>query len=310
VTPPATILIIDDVAASRDELAAMVEGLGHRAVVAASGLEGLGLLREVRPSLVLLDLVMPDVDGFKVAAAIKSQPLFVPVVLLTAIDDIESKRRGQAAGADDCLTKPVVPLELQIRIAAMLRIKSLTDELDAANRRLAELAETDGLTNIANRRRFDRMYAHEHERADRYARPLSVLLCDLDHFKRVNDTYGHGAGDQVLLATAQALARTVRQSDTVGRLGGEEFGVLAPEVGPSGALALGERLRRAVEVLEPAPSGGPRVTISVGAVAWDGRGKVDMATLLERADKALYEAKQSGRNRVVLAVVPAGARHD
>jgi diguanylate cyclase (GGDEF)-like protein len=301
---PALILIIDDLKSSRDELAAMVESLGHRALLASSGLDGLRLVREAQPSLVLLDVLMPGLDGFKIAAAIKAQPRFVPVMLLTGLDDLDSKRRGQAAGADDCLTKPVSSLELQIRIAAMLRIKSLTDALDAANRRLAELADTDGLTGIANRRRFDGLCAHEHERAQRYQRPLTLLLADIDHFKRVNDTYGHALGDAVLRAVASALAGSLRQSDHVGRLGGEEFGVLAPEVGPAGALALGERLRHAVEQMRvEAPDGPVEVSASFGAVAWDGQGTVEVATLLKRADDALYQAKQSGRNRVVLFIV-------
>jgi diguanylate cyclase (GGDEF)-like protein len=298
---PALILIIDDVEQSRVELATMVQSLGFRAVVATNGLEGLRLARETQPSLVLLDVIMPGVDGYKIAAAFKAQPRFMPVILLTALDDLESKRRGQAAGADDFLSKPVNAVELQIRIAAMLRIKSLTDALDVANRRLAELADTDALTGLANRRRFDTMCAGEHERALRYQRPLSVLMIDIDHFKRVNDTWGHSVGDQVIQQVAQVLGVTVRQSDHVGRVGGEEFCVLAPEVSGAGALALGERLRRGVERLRIDPVG--EVTVSVGATAWDGMGNHAMGELLQQADQALYQAKESGRNRVTLAMI-------
>ncbi len=300
----ALILVIDDVEASRNELARMVETLGYRALTAPSGLEGLKLVREARPSLVLLDVVMPSIDGYKIAAMIKAHPRFVPVMLLTGLDDLESKRRGQAAGADDFLSKPVEPLELQIRIAAMLRIKSLTDALDAANRRLSELAETDSLTGVANRRGFDALFAREHERAQRYRRPLAVLMVDIDHFKAVNDHHGHATGDAVLRAAALALAETVRQSDHVGRLGGEEFAVLAPEVGPAGGLALAERLRRKIAELDvPTDAGAIRVTVSVGCVAWDGQGRQEMDELLKQADAALYQAKETGRNRSILAAL-------
>jgi diguanylate cyclase (GGDEF)-like protein len=300
-----SILIIDDTKATREELRRMVEEMGHSALLAESGFEGLRIAQQQAPSLVLLDVEMPGFDGYKIAAAIKQLPRFVPVMLLTARTDLETKRRGQAAGADDFLSKPVSPLELQIRIAAMLRIKSLTDQLDAANRRLAELADTDGLTGIANRRRFDQVFSVEHERADRYKRPLAVGIVDIDHFKKINDTHGHAIGDLALKAVAAALAETIRQSDHVARLGGEEFGIVAPEVGPSGALALGERLRKRVEGLslfdeqvKPFP-----VSISVGMVAWDGQLKTAPEALLKAADDALYQAKQSGRNRVNLTVM-------
>jgi diguanylate cyclase (GGDEF)-like protein len=294
-----TILIIDDARGSREALVEMVEALGYTAVASDNPLEGLRLVGEVKPSLVLLDVVMPRIDGYKIAAAIKAQPRYVPVILLTALNDVESKRRGQAAGADDFLSKPVAQLELQIRIAAMLRIKSLTDALDAANRRLSELADIDGLTQVPNRRRIEEWLHSEFERAKRYRRPMAVQLLDIDHFKRVNDTHGHAVGDAVLRTVAQALAATVRQSDHVGRWGGEEFLVVAPEVDRAGAVALGERLRRRVELETVAVEGGVGATVSIGAVAWDGRAETTAAALVKSADEALYEAKAAGRNRVI-----------
>jgi diguanylate cyclase (GGDEF)-like protein len=301
-----TILIIDDARGSREALVQMVEALGYTAVASDNPLEGLRLVAEVNPSLVLLDVVMPRFDGYKIAAAIKAQPRFVPVILLTALNDVDSKRRGQAAGADDFLSKPVAQDELQIRIAAMLRIKSLTDALDTANRRLSELADIDGLTQIPNRRRIEEWLANEYARSKRYQRRMAVLLLDIDHFKRINDTFGHAAGDAVLRTVAQALAQTVRQSDHVGRWGGEEFLVVAPEVEPPGVRALGERLRRRIEAATTAVEGGVPATISVGALAWDGRFEADMAALVKQADEALYEAKDGGRNRVVFRKLGVG----
>jgi diguanylate cyclase (GGDEF)-like protein len=297
-----TILIIEDTQGVREELCRVVESLGYRAIGAQSGLEGLRLVRDCHPSLVLLDVVMPSLDGYKVASLIKAQPGFTPVVLLTGLNDLDSKRRGQAAGADDFVTKPVVPLELNIRIAAMLRIKALHNQLDAANRRLAELAETDPLTALANRRGFDVSFGDEFARARRYRRELALLMVDIDHFKKVNDQHGHPVGDQVLRAVAQTLASEVRQSDRVGRLGGEEFAVLAPEINAPGALTLAERLRRAVEELNiPIGNGSLRVTISIGVNYWNGLEEVEMSDLLKHADEALYKAKQGGRNRSLLA---------
>lgn len=299
-----SVLIVDDNRLSRVELASMVESLGHRALTAESGLEGIRLAREAQPALVLLDLVMPDIDGFKVASAIKAQPRFVPVILLTAQSDIESKRRGQLAGADDFLSKPVILPELQIRIAAMLRIGRLTAELDAANRRLAGLAHTDPLTGLANRRRFEDLFAAEYDRARRYKRPLALLSIDIDHFKHVNDSFGHAVGDEVLRGVSKVIAEALRQTDQIARTGGEEFVVLAPESTTAGALALGERLRRRVEGLALMTQAGEICkTISVGAAAWDGAGTIDPAHLLRLSDEALYQAKEKGRNRVVVSVL-------
>jgi diguanylate cyclase (GGDEF)-like protein len=195
----------------------------------------------------------------------------------------------------------------------MLRIRALTDELADANRRLAELADLDGLTGIANRRRFDQLLSAEFNRAERYARPLSVTMIDIDHFKRVNDTYGHPVGDRVIRAVAQTIAETLRQSDRVARLGGEEFGIVTPEVTPAGALALGERLRKRIEELtikgDTAIDGGftsVTVTVSIGIAAWDGRQPSEAAQLLKRADEAMYRAKESGRNRAILVLVTSG----
>jgi diguanylate cyclase (GGDEF)-like protein len=298
---PATILIVDDARVGREEMARLVESLGYRALCADNGLEGLRLVREAHPSLVLLDMVMPGLDGLKVAAAIKAQPRFIPVILLTGLTDLETKRRGQAAGADDFLAKPVTAVELSIRIAAMLRIKALTDALEAAKRRLAELAETDALTGLPNRRSFDLVHAAELERARRYRRPLSLLVIDVDHFKRINDARGHPAGDEVLRAVAEALAASVRRSDRVCRYGGEEFVVVAPETIGDGAGQLGERLRAVVAGLVVPIAGDPvRVTVSVGVATWDVTDpRPDGTALLARADQALYEAKQTGRDRVV-----------
>jgi two-component system cell cycle response regulator len=296
-----TVLIIDDGRVEREELARMLEGLGYAPVCAESPFEGVRLVQELRPDLVLLDVVMPTWDGYKVVSLIKSQASFTPVILLTSLNDLDSKRRGQAAGADDFLSKPVTPLELQIRMSALLRIKALTDELAQANRRLAELAQTDPLTGLHNRRMFDSSYAEECGRALRYGRPLGILALDLDHFKSINDSYGHAGGDDVLRAVSRCLSTAcVRRADRVARIGGEEFAIIAVETERGGLLTLGERLRKAISELS-IKSGEHtiQVTVSIGAAAWTQGADVEPAQLLEQADAALYAAKRSGRNRVV-----------
>ena len=306
-----TILIIDDTRAVREELASYVSASGHRALQADSGAEGLRLLREHRPALVLLDVVMPAMDGFKVAQAIKAEVRgFTPIILLTARTDFETRRRGHLAGADDFLIKPVNPDELALRIDAMLRIKTLTEQLEDANRRLAELADIDGLTGVASRRRLEAVLDAEHERSRRYRRPLAVLVIDIDHFKRVNDTYLHTTGDLVLKTVAGAIREMLRRSDLCGRYGGEEFVVVAPELSTEGAVVLGERIRQHVAALRVVSSPGEgqaptvtvSVTVSIGVAAFDQGATHPIGQLLKRADAALYQAKAQGRNRVVLAL--------
>jgi diguanylate cyclase (GGDEF)-like protein len=256
------------------------------------------LRRECDPDLVLLDVVMPQVDGYKVAQLFKREARFVPIILLTGLDDLESKRRGLAAGADEFLTKPVNPLELQIRVSSMLRIKKLTDELAIANARLSALATTDPLTQLANRRAVLERLSHEFARAARYRNALACLMVDIDHFKRVNDTHGHPMGDKVIATVSAALSGAIRGTDLVGRYGGEEFVVVALETGLEGGIRLGERLRGAVARSFAGVPDLPKVTISVG-VATTELAVVTPEALLKRADEALYRAKREGRDRVV-----------
>lgn len=304
-----TILIIDDTRSTRDELASYVSAAGHKPLLAESGLEGLRMLREHRPGLVLLDVIMPSIDGFKIAQMIKAEMRgFVPIILLTARTDFDTRRRGHKAGADDFLSKPVSADELVIRIDAMLRIKLLTEQLEAANTKLAELADTDGLTGVANRRRLDQVLDLEHERSRRYRRPLGVLIVDVDFFKKINDTYLHSVGDLVLKAVAGAIRDMLRRTDLCGRFGGEEFVVIAPELTGEGAVVLAERVRQHVASLRvdagPGADGQPRevrVTVSIGVAAFDRGADTPIAELLKRADAALYQAKAQGRNRVILS---------
>jgi two-component system cell cycle response regulator len=296
----ARILIVDDDRAQCAHLARMAEEWASLPFIAQTLSEALRLHRESKPDLVLLDVMMPHVDGYKLAQMFKRDAGFVPIILLTALDDIESKRRGLAAGADEFLIKPVNAFELQIRVSSMLRIKRLADELESANRRLASLATIDSLTQLANRRVLAERLAHEFARGKRYQKHLSCLLLDIDHFKMVNDTHGHPMGDKVLAEVGAAITATIRNTDLGGRYGGEEFMIIAPETSQKQALILGERLRRAISFRTSQDPNLPPVTVSIGVASTE-TACATLDDLVHRTDEALYTAKREGRDRVVAA---------
>jgi two-component system chemotaxis response regulator CheY len=308
----AEILVVDDDPDVRTVVRAVLESDGHRVVEAGSGQDAIQRLRIRRPALVLLDVMMPAMDGFAAVHAIKREPgPFVPVILLTALDDPASRAKGINAGADEILAKPVHPFELRLRCRAMLRIHQLTEELHAANRRLRALARTDELTEVRNRRGLRSALTREFRRAERYGGALTVLAFDVDRFKNVNDDHGHAIGDKVLHAVASALKHGIREVDVVGRIGGEEFVVLAPETPARDGVAVAERLRRAVaEKLVTTPHGHEvRVTVSCGVATLSDVHARSPEELLGFADAALYSAKANGRNRTEMAapVAEAGA---
>jgi len=264
--------------------------------------DALRLHKEARPDLVLCDVMMPHVDGYKLAQMFKRAASFVPIILLTALEDIDSKRRGLAAGADEFLIKPVNTLELQIRMSSMIRIKRLADELERVNKELAELATIDSLTQVANRRAVEQRLVHEFQRARRYKHPLTCILLDIDHFKKVNDTYGHPVGDKVLIEVAAALREATRNTDMVSRFGGEEFLVLAPETAAAAGGFVADRIRQSIEhrTSQKSDQGLPAVTASLGVASTE-LAVGNESELVARADQALYRAKHEGRNRVVIA---------
>jgi diguanylate cyclase (GGDEF)-like protein len=264
--------------------------------------DALRLHKEARPDLVLCDVMMPHVDGYKLTQMFKRAASFVPVILLTALEDIDSKRRGLAAGADEFLIKPVNTLELQIRMSSMIRIKRLADELERVNKELAELATIDSLTQVANRRAVETRLVHEFQRAKRYKHPLTCILLDIDHFKKVNDTYGHPVGDKVLIEVAAALREATRNTDLVSRFGGEEFLVLAPETAAAAGGFVADRIRESIayRTSQKSDQGLPAVTASLGVASTE-LTVANETELVARADQALYRAKHEGRNRVVIA---------
>lgn len=269
---------------------------------ALDGEKALTLAARTIPDLILLDVMLPGMDGFTICAHLKADPLTmaIPVLFITGRDDSAAETRGLELGAMDYITKPINPLVLKIRVRNQIELKQARD-------RLAMLATTDGLTGIANRRRFDEVLAHEHARHARAGTKLGLIMLDIDHFKRFNDSYGHVLGDDCLCAVAHGLRAALKRStDLVARYGGEEFAcILIDAPPPADALAFAERLREQVAALAIPHASSPtaaHVTISLGIITACCTRTTTPSLLLTQADEQLYRAKTSGRNRSCLAL--------
>jgi diguanylate cyclase (GGDEF)-like protein len=312
--PPSRILVVDDSPAQLEQLAQVLSREGYDVRRAQDGKEAIRAVRADPPDLVLLDLVLPDMDGLEVLRIVKArkEDQFIPVIILSAKSDIDSKVRGLRIGADDFLAKPFAEAEVLARAAAMLRIKSLQDELRRARRELEEKQKqleeqsiTDALTSLRNRRFFDERLAEEFRRAQRYSDPVSLMMIDLDNFKAVNDRHGHPAGDTVLREAAALIRGSIREPDICARYGGEEFAVILPKTHMSGALTVAERVWRELgqKVYRTGGESGHadvQVTASIGIAFYPSKDITGPDLLLKFADEALYNAKRAGRNTICL----------
>jgi diguanylate cyclase (GGDEF)-like protein len=302
---PPVILVADDEPINRSLIQRRLEREGYRVFVAENGHVAVELARETLPDLVILDVMMPEMDGLEACRLIKEDERTrdLPVIFLSARDETEMKVNGLTLGANDYISKPFKAEELLARVSVAIRLKRERDQLRAtaaaatASAELAhEQAMTDALTGLLNRYGLQRTLQREHSEARRYHRPLSCLLIDLDHFKFVNDTYGHPAGDIALQQIAEILSKAVRGSDMVFRYGGEEFLVLLPETNLEGASALAEKIRLAADAQLFGDGHIFPLTLSAGVASLsDQESGNDM---IARADMALYDAKAGGRNRV------------
>ena len=308
------ILIVEDSRSNLALLTRYVEQFGATPITAETGLAAIEAFSSQRPDLVLLDVVLPDLDGFTVAKRIRTMEKvseWTPIIFLSSLGDDTHIEEGITAGGDDYLHKPVSEIVLGAKIRAMQRLVmmrasllALTRKLDAANQELIRISSSDGLTGIANRRFFDESMVIEWRRARRHSNSLAMLMCDVDFFKRYNDTYGHIAGDDCLRKVATAIrSNTERPSDIVARYGGEEFAVVLPETTVGGALMVAEKIRNAIRTLNiphsESPSG--RITMSIGIAAAAPGFDNPPDDLINAADKALYRAKHEGRDRVCRA---------
>jgi diguanylate cyclase (GGDEF)-like protein len=308
---PSRILVVDD---SRTQLEWLVQVLlreGYDVVSAATGREAVVKARTLAPDLVLLDMILPDMDGLEVLRLVKASPdeRFLPVIILSVKSDVDSKVEGLRIGADDFIAKPFAEAEILARCDAMLRIKSLQDELRATRRSLEEQSVTDSLTGLKNRRFFDERLPEEFRRAQRYSDPVSLMMIDLDHFKEVNDRYGHQMGDVVLRDAAAVIKSSVREPDICARYGGEEFAVILPKTHLGGTLTVAERVWRGLRdkvYRQEVPAVGlgavveVRVTASLGLAFFPSKDIVSAELLVKFADEALYQAKRQGRNNIGL----------
>ncbi|MGE0680386.1 MAG: diguanylate cyclase [Candidatus Binatia bacterium] len=295
------ILIAEDNRDLRDIVARMVKALGHEIAVASTGKEALQQVHEHSPDIVLLDIMMPEMDGLEFCQALQAEEIIrnFHIIITSARDALEDKVKGLELGAADYLTKPFSLAELRARLQVGERIVRHRKLIKEQQEQLEHLAREDALTKLSNRRHFDERLQEEWQRALRYGYSLSLLMCDIDHFKQVNDVYGHLYGDLVLKEVAQALVHGSRASDVVARYGGEEFVVLLCEARLEQAVVAAERLRAAVKARSfTHPSGSFQVTMSVGLTTSAIGESADPAQLLAEADEALYAAKNRGRDRV------------
>ena len=298
-----SVLIIDDSPTIREKIIKILEAneLFSRFYEAEDGLDGFKKLLSSPVDVVLCDLEMPRMDGFKFLGMIKSRNELkdLPVIILTGVNEKDKKIKGLEQGAIDFVIKPFDPEELVARLRVHLKIKHLQDDLKRSNEMLLELSNTDHLTGLFNRRYLMESLVREVQRNTRKGGALSVMILDIDHFKRINDTYGHLQGDVVLQKVASQIQKSLRSYDIAARYGGEEFFLILPESNQKEAAAVADRLRQSIqEMTYNGALNGLTVTDSFGvsSVLFDSDESID--DLIKRTDENLYRAKNSGRNRV------------
>lgn len=309
----AKILIVDDSAFEAKHVKGLLEKEGHAVLLAENGMQGMKMIKFEHPDLILLDLVLPDLSGREVCrwAKLNAETQSIPIIMLTARTEVKERVAGLEEGANDYVTKPCDDSELKARIDAVLREKTLRDQLEKKNleyeelmRKLERMAITDPVTGLFNRRRFEEMLAQEFERYRRYGAPFSCLMIDVDHFKTINDTYGHDVGDLVLKQTAQTIQGQIRGVDTVARYGGDEFAVLLSQQKREEAMKAAGRILKQVRQLRlKEMKKGEKITLSIGIAALPDPDLKGMDQIVQCADYALYKAKKRGRDCVESATV-------
>ena len=290
------VLIVDDMTANIEVLDGVL-GEEYEILFATNGKDAVEIATDNQPDIILLDVVMPDMDGYEVCARLKAnhQTQDIPVIFITAMNQEEEESKGLNAGGIDYITKPIRPSIVKARVRNHLELKRYRDHLK-------ELSSLDGLTGIANRRKFNEWLDHEWRRARRNQTPIALLIMDIDYFKPYNDHYGHIAGDDCLKRVAEILKETARRpADLLARYGGEEFVLLLPETDRAGALRVAEQFRqrmRIANISHEFSHAAPYVTLSIGIGATIPSDSQSSDELIESADKCLYAAKEKGRNRV------------
>lgn len=311
--PPCRVLVVDDDELARLQIATVLRAAGYETRMAASGEEALRILDEQFCPIVVTDWELPEMDGIALCRSLRARGRggYVYILLLTIRAGEENVVQGLQAGADDYLTKGATAAEFLARIATGRRIVGLEQALRSANRANRRLAITDALTGANNRRFLIDHLPRELARCRRYGHALSLLMFDVDFFKKVNDAHGHDAGDEVLRQVVARASSVLRGgSDWIARTGGEEFVALLPETPLAGAVVVAEKIRRIISAKPMITRAGALlVTVSVGVSTRDATapaGSSEAEDLLRAADHALYVSKQQGRDRTSSFCVPAG----
>lgn len=305
------VLLVDDDNILRAIVSEALRTDGFEVILAADGDDGIAAYREHRPDLILVDAMMPVLDGFEFCEQLKNLgERLTPILMITSLEDNDSVDRAFASGATDYITKPINLPILRQRVKNLIeqshKIKHQLTELKQANQNLQLLANLDSLTNLANRRGFDDYIETEWERMKRIKAPLSLIMCDVDFFKNYNDKYLHPNGDKCLAQVASAMRNAVRRTgDLVARYGGEEFAVILPNTDALGAVSVAENLRssvRKLQIVHEASAICGYVTVSVGVSTIVPTHENDFQALINAADRALYQAKSQGRDRVKMVI--------
>jgi len=300
------VLVIDDDRYTRLKLSQMIQQEGYRVEAANDGEQGLEAYGRLHPNLILVDAMMPVMDGFTFCQQFQTLPGSerTPVLMITGLDDQASVDQAFAVGAVDYVTKPIHWPVLRQRIRRVLREAQLSQALEQSNQELQRLAIQDGLTKVANRRRFDEYLQQEWRRLSREGSPLALILGDVDFFKAYNDAYGHQAGDRCLQTVAKAFSLAARRpGDLVARYGGEEFAVVLPNTPVQGAVQLAKKIQNHLSTFQ-IPHAHSQVsdyvTLSLGAASLVPSSDTTPEALIKAADQALYQAKGEGRDQVII----------
>jgi len=295
------VLVIDDNEVVRNLAKMLLTNNGFNVLAAEGGREAIELLKLFDPHVILLDVMMPDMDGHEVCRKLKTidKTKDIPIIMVTSKADTIDKIKGLEIGAADYITKPFNHAELLARVTTQVKMKNICDELQEKNIILEELVKKDGLTNLYNHRYFHERLNDEFVRAKRYNLPLCCVILDIDYFKRVNDQYGHQFGDLVLKSMSEIIIENIRDADICARYGGEEFGIIIPHTTIEETGSMMERIRENIEkhkfeIVDKSIS----ITISIGIAGMRQSGASTHRELVKYADEALYNAKFNGRNRV------------
>jgi diguanylate cyclase (GGDEF)-like protein len=299
------VLLVEDEVVQQKILSKTLEHGGFEVVIANDGQQALQLMKDQDFSLVLTDWDMPNLDGLGLCRAIRNakSPRYTYIIMLAGREEVENVVRGLQSGADDYVAKPCVESELIARLNTGMRLLELERSLRRSYEENQRLCVIDALTGTYNRRYLEEQLALELARAVRYKHALSILLCDIDHFKAINDEYGHQCGDTVLIKCAEELNKCLRKADWMARYGGEEFIVVLPETDPEGAMVVAERCRAALENTPFIGRGKAfPLTASFGVTGLGDHNadSANIVTLIAEADAALYTSKKNGRNRITL----------